>query len=594
MLVLACGLLAGVAVAAGGTSGSTTRESLRIASPPAKQAKLDSHLARPLARGAPPQLVRVELLTSGRARARALVTRRGGHVEAAYGRVVEALVPLAALASLARDDAVRFVREPVRPVTEAVRGEGVRSTGAAAWHAVGGRGEGVRIAVFDLGFDGYRRSQASGDLPHSLVKADFCPPGGFAATSHGTAVAEIVHEMAPGAQLYLVCAQSIAALGLAEEYARARGIQIISHSASWFNTSRGDAAGPPGTPAGVVAAARAAGILWVNAAGNRAEQHWSGTFVDDDGDGVHEFAPGDEGNTIVVPEGIVTCAALKWDDWPASAEDYDLYLTRSPDGAVVASSTTPQNGSEPPTEALCYANPSLAPQTYAIGIKRYHGSGRPVRFDLFLYPGPNLEHQVADGSVTEPGSSAAALAVGAVCWQNDGLELYSSRGPTIDGRLKPDIAGPDSVSSFTFGPFAGCGGASGFAGTSAATPHVAAAAALVKQANPSFGPDALQAFLESRAIDLGTAGKDSSFGAGALTLGAAPRLARRACVVPAVVGRRLASARAAIARAGCRVGRVRRARSRARRGLVVGQRPRAGARLAPRGRIQLTVSRGRR
>ncbi len=61
MLVLACGLLAGVAVAAGGTSGSTTRESLRIASPPAKQAKLDSHLARPLARGAPPQLVRVEL-----------------------------------------------------------------------------------------------------------------------------------------------------------------------------------------------------------------------------------------------------------------------------------------------------------------------------------------------------------------------------------------------------------------------------------------------------------------------------------------------------------------------------------------------------
>jgi len=41
----------------------------------------------------------------------------------------------------------------------------------------------VKIAVVDLGFDGYRRSQANGDLPASVVKADFCPIGGFAATS---------------------------------------------------------------------------------------------------------------------------------------------------------------------------------------------------------------------------------------------------------------------------------------------------------------------------------------------------------------------------------------------------------------------------
>ena len=283
---------------------------------PLKIAKLDLQLARSHARS-----VRVELHVAHPARARALVTRRGGRVEAAYGDLVEAVVPVTALHALARDDAVRFVGEPAQPVPEDVRGQGVAATGAAAWQRAGGLGDGVKIAVVDLGFDGYRRSEANGDLPVSLVKADFCPSGGFQATSHGTAVAEIVSEMAPAAKLYLICAQSVAGLGLAVQYAHAHGIQIISHSVSWLNTSRGDGTGLPDTPEGIVAAARSEGILWVNAAGNRAQQHWSGTFVDTNANGWNEFAPGDEGNTITLPPDTSTCIALKWDDWPVSAED---------------------------------------------------------------------------------------------------------------------------------------------------------------------------------------------------------------------------------------------------------------------------------
>jgi hypothetical protein len=215
-----------------------------------------------------------------------------------------------------------------------------------------------------------------------------------------------------------------------------------------------------------------------------------------------------------------------------------------------------------------------------------------VRFDLFVYPGPNLEYQVPGGSVTEPGSSPSALAVGAVCWQGSELEPYSSQGPTIDSRVKPDLVGPDSVSSFTFGPFSACG-SSGFAGTSASTPHVAAAAALVKEANPAFGPAELQAYLEDHAVDLGAPGRDSVFGRGQLMLGAAPRLALRACVVPALVGHRLGFARDRIKRRGCTVGRVRRARSRARAGRVSAQHPRPGTHLAPLAKVNLTVSRGR-
>jgi subtilisin family serine protease len=401
--------------------------------------------------------------------------------------------------------------------------------------------------------------------------------------------------MAPDARIYLICVSNVAALGRAKDYARAQGIRIVNHSASWFNAGRGDDTGGPDTPTGIVAAARAAGILWVNAAGNRAQQHWSGTFADGDANQWHEFAPADEGNTIFLGANQQTCIALKWDSWPVTAVDYDLYLVRASDGSPVQSSVTDQDGTLPPTELICHYNSTGLAQLYAIAIRLDDAAGSASpRLDLFVYPGPNLEHQVADGSVTEPGSSSHALTVGAVCWQTSALEEFSSRGPTIDGRLKPDLAGPDWVSSFSYGRFGGCGGETGFAGTSAATPHVAGAAALIKGANPSFGPNELQAYLEGHAIDLGLPGRDASFGAGKLSLGASPRPVLRTCVVPRLRGARLAVAKARIRRAGCSVGRVRSARSRLGRGRVVSQRPSAGRRVSLRGRVNVTVSRGRR
>jgi hypothetical protein len=66
-----------------------------------------------------------------------------------------------------------------------------------------------------------------------------------------------------------------------------------------------------------------------------------------------------------------------------------------------------------------------------------------------------------------------------------------------------------------------------------------------------------------------------------------------ACVVPNVVGKRLAKARARIVRAHCRVGTVRQVSSPKMRGIVVRQTPRAGRRLAQGARVDLKVSRGR-
>ena len=74
---------------------------------------------------------------------------------------------------------------------------------------------------------------------------------------------------------------------------------------------------------------------------------------------------------------------------------------------------------------------------------------------------------------------------------------------------------------YTACPAAG-NGQGGFNGTSAAAPHVAGAAALVKSADMTYTAGQVQAFLEGRALDLGTAGKDNQYGAGKLALGAVP------------------------------------------------------------------------
>jgi hypothetical protein len=466
-------------------------------------------------------LVRVVVTAEGGlAPARAAVLAVGGRLDGEYADLVQAYVPISRLEDLAEQPAVTWVRPPAMPVAAAVTDEGVAETNAPSWHADGFTGAGVKVGIIDLGFIGYPTAQASGDLP-AVTTADFGCGGVQTFTNHGTAVASIVHKMAPDAQLYLICIASDVDLGLATTYAIGQGITIVNHSVVWINTSRGDGTGAAGTPDAIVATARASGILWVNGAGNHAQVHWSGGFVDADADRNHEFAPGNEGNQIHLATGEVACVFLKWDAWPTTFLDYDLGLFSFEAQDFVAASVNDQStGPLEPTEALCYQNNSFG-QNFAIVIQRFTDPPAPSpRMDLFVSdPQDPLQFQTAAGSILEPGSSPNAMAAGAICWQTDGLEFFSSRGPNIAGLVKPDIAGQDAASSPVYGPASGCN--QGFLGTSAAAPHVSGAAALVKEANPGFTPAQLQSFLEGRALDLGTVGKDNSFGWGRLWLGTA-------------------------------------------------------------------------
>lgn len=472
-------------------------------------------------------LIRVVVESAGpRDRAVAAVRAAGGTVEAEYEDLVQALVAPAMLEALAADPAVAYVRQPAGFQHDAVTGQGVSASGAAAWHSAGATGQNVKVGIVDAGFTGYQTRQAQGDLPASLTVQDFCSGDvNTAGGEHGTAVAEIVYEMAPGIQLYLLCVGTEVQLGQAKDYAKANGLSVLVMSMSWFNTSRGDGSGAASSPNKTVEDAAASGILWVNSAGNRAQQHYSATYNDTDNGGDHNYAGLDNGNTIFLPQGQTTCVFLRWDNWPTTNQDLDLYLTISANGTIVASSVGDQSGSQPPTEFFCYTNNTGTSQNFAIFVVKFNATSNPF-FDIFITPAPSLEYQVASGSVTEPGSSPSAMTVAAICWQNDRREDYSSQGPTIDGRIKPDIAGQSVVTSASYGAFiscpAGSNGSGGFNGTSAAAPHVAGAAALVKGSNPSYSAANIQSFLESHATDLGTPGKDNLFGSGKLQLGEAP------------------------------------------------------------------------
>lgn len=129
----------------------------------------------------------------------------------------------------------------------------------------------------------------------------------------------------------------------------------------------------------------------------------------------------------------------------------------------------------------------------------------------------------APRSVSAPGVAAGAITVGAVAdhsappgtaRRDDGIWLagFSSRGPTLSGLTKPDVAAPGvSVTA------ADAGTGSGYvtySGTSMAAPYVSGAAALALQGDTNASPAEVKAALMSSAVEVGEDGTDNEWGAG--------------------------------------------------------------------------------
>ena len=418
-------------------------------------------------------------------------------------------VPPASLQAVSELPSVAFVRRPHRPHTQQTFSEGLALIRAPENHAIGTRGQGVKVAILDGGFKGAKELRA--DMPARWWYRDYTGTGIYTGTDvHGTACVEILYDVAPEAELYLYKVEDIVDMENAKDRCIDNGVAIISYSATWVGEGFGDGRG---LICDIVNDAADNGILWVNAVGNYAKKHYAGSWHDSDADNRHNFAEGDDAVNFTAEASDAIRVTLTWDDWPTTTADYDLYLYYQDESGniqEVAKSTDVQGDGGAPVEFIEYFAGRKG--TYGISVVRV-GEAEPKNFRVWSWH-HDIEYPVATSSLGIPSDARGSLSVGAIQynrWDLGTLASYSSRGPTADGRVKPDLVAPAGVTTVSYG-------IGRFVGTSAAAPHVAGAAALLKSANPALTHDDLWQALVEATVDLGSPGKDNSTGYGKLVL----------------------------------------------------------------------------
>ncbi|MBD3168297.1 MAG: S8 family serine peptidase [candidate division Zixibacteria bacterium] len=136
-------------------------------------------------------------------------------------------------------------------------------------------------------------------------------------------------------------------------------------------------------------------------------------------------------------------------------------------------------------------------------------------------PNPSTLRTPGDRATTD----VNILSVGAINGNNPDYPIagFSSRGPcdctpTADTTFKPEVVAPGVQvrSSVPGGGYEG-----NWSGTSMACPHVAGAAAILRQVNPDATVDDVKFALLSTAVDLGETGEDNNYGMGIIDIMAA-------------------------------------------------------------------------
>jgi len=426
-------------------------------------------------------------------------------------------------------------------------------------------GVGTKVCALSDGVDSLLASQAKGELPASVdVLAGQEGDG-----DEGTAMLEILHDVAPGAALGFATAFNSDA-SFADNIRTLRfesHCDVIVDDIIYFKESPFQ----DWIIAQAVNDVTADGALYFSSAGNEGSVangtagHWEGDFKDS-GKGVgkfagtaHNFAPGTE-SQIFEPISANSSAGvpvnLFWSDpLGASSNDYDLYLLNAA-GGVVDFSQDIQNGTQDAYERV--DTPAFGAAGLRLAIVKFSGENRylslsalrgrfsnsPDGLKAYSTPGETFGHSAARaafavaatpaakafGRLLEPGDPANPVGPfpGAFSGTSK-TERFSSDGPRrvfyeADGtpitpgnvtstggevRQKPEITAADGVrTSVTgFDPFFG---------TSAAAPHAAAIAALVLSGNPGLPPAEVREALINTAVDIEAPGVDNVSGAGVI------------------------------------------------------------------------------
>ncbi len=520
----------------------------------------DFRFVKPEADGRVP----VDILLSGIGGLKPIINRvesLGGVIRAKnlkYRRI-SARVHIGDLESLAALPGVLRVRQAIPRFTNKINTSEGDAThgGPTARGLYATTGAGVKVGVISDGVDSLASLQASGDLPAVTVL-----PGQAGAGDEGSAMLEIVHDLAPDAQLYFATADPDEAqfaqniLDLA-----AAGCTIIVDDVIYLDESPFE----DGPVAQSVNTVTAAGVLYFSSAGNEGNKDdttsgtWEGDFLASAaadpaplaGANLHDF--GDGANSILVElgGGGNTPPLLIWAEHfdlstGNASTDFDLY---DMDGALTTifdASTDVQDGTggdDFPVEFIgggTFSGERLLIDKFAGGST----SSVPM-LNLIVFRGELADALSTSGATRGHSAAAAAFSVAATpaAASFDGVtpagpypglftsanasESFTSDGPrrivldatgaeitpgnrTSTGgvvRQKPDVTAADGVSCAApgFAPFYG---------TSAAAPHAAAIAALIVSAVPGATPAQVRSALTSSAIDIESPGVDRNTGAG--------------------------------------------------------------------------------
>jgi subtilisin-like proprotein convertase family protein len=423
-------------------------------------------------------------------------------------------------------------------------------------------GIGVTVGVLSDGVDSLADSQATGDLPPDVEVL----AGAEGSGDEGTAMLELVHDIAPGAHLAFATAfdgeESFAANIRA---LRAAGADIIVDDAIYFDES-------PFQDAPIAQAVNdvtADGALYFSSSGNEGNKDdgtsgtWEGDFVSSGQPlgkfvgTMHDFAPGAAVQTLdpIANAGFFgEPVDLFWaDPLGGASDDYDLYVVDST-GAVTSFSNNFQDGTQDPYEFT----PAFGAGQSLVVVK-FAGADRFLHLDVLRgrfidAPDQGLTAFSTNGELRGHAATEAAFATAAapaadplpfelepgdppnpsgpfpgVFTGSQRSEPFTSDGPrrvffNADGsaitpgnvsstggavRQKPQITAADGVTtSLTdFTPFFG---------TSAAAPHAAAITALLLSGNPGIAPAAVRSAILTSALDIEAPGTDQDTGAGIL------------------------------------------------------------------------------
>jgi subtilisin family serine protease len=373
--------------------------------------------------------------------------------------------------------------------------------GVDRWQQKELRGQGVKIAILDSGFRDYRQFLGNG-LPGHVQVRSFRRDQNLEArdSQHGILCAEVVHALAPDAQIMLVNWEpdSPQAFLDAVRWARSQGARVMTCSLIMPSWSDGEGGGEVHRALQPLLDE----VLFFASAGNTAQRHWCGRFAPDEA-GWHRWQ-GDAIVNTLTPWGKERVAVEFYGPTQASFEltICDLETGVRIDRAALHIDATGKAG-----RAVARFEPEAGAK-YQVKVRCLDAAMPRMEAFHLVALGGSLEHTTARGSIPFPGDGARVLAIGAVDARGERVP-YSSCGPNSK------LPKPDFVATV---PFPSVCRQKPFAGTSAAAPQAAGLAAVLWSSRPNSTQTQVTQALRESALDLGQAGHDHETGFGLIRL----------------------------------------------------------------------------